>query len=190
MEIKAIEQISRQEAEEHRRQMSELMEQIEDSKRKAEAAREAQIRESQRPKSRSPLKEVEHDLHQHSRRNMAHPGHHPSNLSTANSNNHGNRYQGNAVTMDRVAKFEDVFMKLQAATGIADIDELVNKFIKNEDQNFSLFNYVNTQTNDIEKLEGDIEVPMTTDLRLDLIGNVYILWSTQNGKISIDFCIA
>ena len=29
-------------------------------------------------------------------------------------------------------------------------------FIKNEDQNFSLFNYVNEQTNEIEKLEETV----------------------------------
>ena len=33
----------------------------------------------------------------------------------------------------------------------------VRTFIKNEEQNFSLFNYVNEQTNEIEKLEEQIQ---------------------------------
>lgn len=33
----------------------------------------------------------------------------------------------------------------------------VRTFIKNEEQNFSLFNYVNEQTNEIEKLEEAIQ---------------------------------
>ena len=41
--------------------------------------------------------------------------------------------------------FEEAFNKIKAATGITDIEELVRTFIKNEDQNFSLFNYVNEQ---------------------------------------------
>ncbi|CAN0463511.1 unnamed protein product, partial [Laminaria digitata] len=32
----------------------------------------------------------------------------------------------------------------------------VRTFVKNEDQNFSLFNYVNEQQNDIEKLEEQL----------------------------------
>ena len=54
---------------------------------------------------------------------------------------------------ERVQNFEEAFQKIKAATGISDIEELVRTFIKNEDQNFSLFNYVNEQTNEIEKLE-------------------------------------
>merc|ERR1719284_401686 len=61
------------------------------------------------------------------------------------------------VSMERVQNFEEAFNKIKAATGISDIEELVRTFIKNEDQNFSLFNYVNEQTNDIEKLEEQIQ---------------------------------
>lgn len=50
------------------------------------------------------------------------------------------------VSVERVQNFEEAFLKIKAATGISDIDELVRTFIKNEDQNFSLFNYVNEQT--------------------------------------------
>mmetsp|Transcript_2733 Transcript_2733/g.5619 ORF Transcript_2733/g.5619 Transcript_2733/m.5619 type:complete len:535 (-) Transcript_2733:51-1655(-) len=57
---------------------------------------------------------------------------------------------------ERVQNFEEAFQKIKAATGITDIEELVRTFIKNEDQNFSLFNYVNEQTNEIEKLEEQV----------------------------------
>jgi hypothetical protein len=61
------------------------------------------------------------------------------------------------LSVERVQNFEEAFLKIKAATGIGDIDELVRTFIKNEDQNFSLFNYVNEQTNEIEKLEEHIQ---------------------------------
>lgn len=57
---------------------------------------------------------------------------------------------------ERVQNFEEAFNKIRAATGISDINNLVNIFIKNEEHNFSLFNYVNEQNNEIEKLEEQI----------------------------------
>ena len=60
------------------------------------------------------------------------------------------------VNMEKVQSYEEAFAKIQSATGISDIDELVNTFIKVEDQNFSLFNYVNELNNEIEKLEEQI----------------------------------
>mmetsp|Transcript_61910 Transcript_61910/g.106372 ORF Transcript_61910/g.106372 Transcript_61910/m.106372 type:complete len:548 (+) Transcript_61910:1-1644(+) len=61
------------------------------------------------------------------------------------------------VSVERVQNFEEAFLKIKAATGITDIEELVRTFIKNEDQNFSLFNYVNEQTNELEKMEELIQ---------------------------------
>jgi coiled-coil domain-containing protein 63/114 len=55
-----------------------------------------------------------------------------------------------------VQSYEEAFAKIQAATGITDIDELVNTFIEAEDQNFSLFNYVNELNSEVEKLEEQI----------------------------------
>eukprot|EP00741_Cyanophora_paradoxa_P005810 tig00000113_g5631.t1 len=60
------------------------------------------------------------------------------------------------VSLEKVQSYEEAFAKIQAATGIADIDELVTTFINAEDQNFSLFNYVNELNNEIEKLEEQI----------------------------------
>jgi hypothetical protein len=59
--------------------------------------------------------------------------------------------------MERVQNFEEAFEKIKASTGINDIEELVRTFIKNEDHNFSLFNYVNEQNNEIEKYEEQIQ---------------------------------
>jgi hypothetical protein len=39
--------------------------------------------------------------------------------------------------------YEEAFQQIQAATGMTDIDDLVTSFIAAEDQNFSLFNFVN-----------------------------------------------
>lgn len=64
---------------------------------------------------------------------------------------------GEASIQERVQNFEEAFNKIKAATGIRDIDELVRTFIKHEDHNFSLFNYVNEQNNEIERLEDQIQ---------------------------------
>ena len=59
-------------------------------------------------------------------------------------------------SFERVQNFEEAFNKIKSATGITDIEELVRTFIKNEDHNFSLFNYVNEQNNELEKLDEQI----------------------------------
>jgi coiled-coil domain-containing protein 63/114 len=61
-------------------------------------------------------------------------------------------------SMERVQNFEEAFDKIVAATGITDIEGLVRTFIQNEDHNFSLFNYVNEQNNEIEKLQEQIQL--------------------------------
>jgi len=60
------------------------------------------------------------------------------------------------INQEKVQTYEEAFGKIQAATGISDIDELVQNFINAEDQNFSLFNYANELSADIEKQEQDI----------------------------------
>ena len=52
--------------------------------------------------------------------------------------------------------YEEAFAKVEAATGIHDIDILVDNFIKAEENNFTLFKFVNELSNDIENLEQDI----------------------------------
>lgn len=60
------------------------------------------------------------------------------------------------VAQEKVATYEEAFTKIQAATGICDIDELVQNFINAEDQNFTLFKYNNELSADIEKIEGQL----------------------------------
>lgn len=58
--------------------------------------------------------------------------------------------------MEKVQSYEEAFAKIQAATGISDIDQLVKLFIENEDQNFKMFNYLNELNVEIEKGEETI----------------------------------
>ena len=51
--------------------------------------------------------------------------------------------------LERAQNFEEAFNKIKSSTGISDIDEVVKTFIKNEDHNFSLFNYVTEQNNEV-----------------------------------------
>jgi len=64
------------------------------------------------------------------------------------------RLQGPAPGVtDGVQVYNDAFAKIQAATGMSDMDKLVISFINAEDQNFSLFNYANELNQDLERLE-------------------------------------
>ncbi|KAJ3295035.1 Coiled-coil domain-containing protein 63 [Borealophlyctis nickersoniae] len=52
--------------------------------------------------------------------------------------------------------YEKAFAQIREVTGTPDIGELVARFKAVEDQNFSLFNYVNEVNNDIEKMAEEI----------------------------------
>jgi hypothetical protein len=58
-----------------------------------------------------------------------------------------------SLAAEKVESYEEAFQKIQQATGITDIDDLVTTFIAAEDQNFSLFNFVNELNQEQEKLE-------------------------------------
>ncbi|EGR27002.1 hypothetical protein IMG5_203420 [Ichthyophthirius multifiliis] len=49
---------------------------------------------------------------------------------------------------------EEAFSQIQENTGINDIDEISNTFIKSEEQNYSLYNYVDILSQDIDNLES------------------------------------
>lgn len=55
--------------------------------------------------------------------------------------------------MRNVKVIEDAFEQIKEATGITAIDEIVTSFIKAEEQNYSLLNYVNKLTNETDQLE-------------------------------------
>jgi len=48
---------------------------------------------------------------------------------------------------------EDAFEQIKEATGMSNIDEIVSTFIKSEEQNTNLYNYVNNLTQEMEALE-------------------------------------
>jgi chromosome segregation ATPase len=132
MEIAAIEQANRKEQEDFEEQMSTLDDEMN--------------------------KDIHH--HEHTKK------HHETKNDESNEQKEEERLKRKAfkdtkaeaqISAERVQNFEEAFLKIKAATGIADIEELVRTFIKNEDQNFSLFNYVNEQTNEIEKLDEQIQ---------------------------------
>ena len=60
------------------------------------------------------------------------------------------------VSLEKVQSYEEAFERIKEATGITEIDDLVSTFIEAEENNFSLFTYVNELNNDIEKLEVQI----------------------------------
>jgi len=60
------------------------------------------------------------------------------------------------ASMEKVQAYEEAFARIQKATRIADIDQLVHTFVHAEDQNFSLFNYVNDLAHEIERSEETV----------------------------------
>lgn len=49
----------------------------------------------------------------------------------------------------------------------------VRTFVKNEDQNFSLFNYVNEQQNELEKLEDHLSHLQEEEKKFAQVGRRY-----------------
>ena len=60
-----------------------------------------------------------------------------------------------SLSKEKVESYEAAF-QIQATTGIQDIDELVEKFIKAEDKNFTLFSRVNKLAAEADGLEQSI----------------------------------
>lgn len=48
---------------------------------------------------------------------------------------------------------EDAFEQIKEATGISSTEEIVTTFIKAEEQNISLFNYVNVLNSEIDMID-------------------------------------
>jgi len=55
--------------------------------------------------------------------------------------------------MKNMKVIDEAFNIIKETSGITDIEEIMNTFIKSEEQNYSLFNYVNVLTQDIDFLE-------------------------------------
>ena len=61
------------------------------------------------------------------------------------------------LSQGKVSSYETSFALIQRATGISDIEQLVTVFLKAEDENFALFNFVNDLNGRIEGVEDEIE---------------------------------
>ena len=58
------------------------------------------------------------------------------------------------LTHDKIAAYEEAWDRMQAANpGLASVEEAVETFAQMEDKNFSLFNFINEQNSEIERLE-------------------------------------
>jgi len=57
---------------------------------------------------------------------------------------------------ERVLSYEEAFAKIEEATGVKDVDKLVENFIQAEERNFKMFKFVNAQSEEIEALENQI----------------------------------
>jgi coiled-coil domain-containing protein 63/114 len=145
LELRTLQDANRSELDDHRRMVSELMSRLDESKRQTE------------------------EYHHHHQRGapgspMHHRLGHNGDLTLEDELEMKRKLQKGTwgvakekvhvqVSIERVQNFEEAFLKLKAATQIDDLEQLVASFIKKEDQNFSLFNYVNEQSNEMEKLE-------------------------------------
>ena len=52
-----------------------------------------------------------------------------------------------------VSIIKDAFETIKAETGISSNDEIVTTFVKAEEQNYSLYNYVNTLNSEIDMID-------------------------------------
>lgn len=78
-------------------------------------------------------------------------------MANVNSWGVGNKDKGIApLSQEKIHSYEEMLLKVQESTGIYDINEIVTKFLEAEEQNFSLFNYVNDINSEIERLEHSI----------------------------------
>lgn len=60
------------------------------------------------------------------------------------------------LSQEKIHSYEEALLKIQESTGIYNINEIVTRFLEAEEQNFSLFNYVNDINSEIERLEHSI----------------------------------
>ena len=50
------------------------------------------------------------------------------------------------LSQEKVMNYEEAFSHIEQATGISDVNLLVDNFIKAEERNFNIFNFVNEQS--------------------------------------------
>ena len=70
--------------------------------------------------------------------------------------NIGTTKQNALMTAKKILQYRETFAKIEAATEMKNINDLVNVFQASEEKNFQLFKYVNNLSNDIETQEAQI----------------------------------
>lgn len=60
------------------------------------------------------------------------------------------------TSQDQEGDLQEVIDQLKEATGIQDLDVLYHKFVKAEEHNFSMYNFVNELNSEVELLEAEI----------------------------------
>lgn len=60
------------------------------------------------------------------------------------------------LSQEKIHSYEDALARVQESMGVQDVNEIVTRFLEAEEQNFSLFNYVNDINSEIERLEHAI----------------------------------
>ena len=140
LEIAAIEQADRKDEDAHHQQMNELSDELEDINQQL-------LNSSKRNQQPVLVDPAEEERKIAERREAARA----NEIARAEEEYAQQR-------KERMQNFEEAFRKISGATGISDVDELVRVFIENEEQNFSLFRYMNEQTAEIERLEDEINV--------------------------------
>lgn len=60
------------------------------------------------------------------------------------------------LSQEKIHSYEEALLKIQESTGCHNINDIVTRFLEAEEQNFSLFNYVNDINSEIERLEHSI----------------------------------
>lgn len=68
----------------------------------------------------------------------------------------GNKDKSAPLSQEKIHSYEDMLRKIQEGTGLHDVNDIVTRFLEAEEQNFSLFNYVNDINSEIERLEHSI----------------------------------
>jgi DNA repair exonuclease SbcCD ATPase subunit len=56
-----------------------------------------------------------------------------------------------SLSQEKIQDFEAQLDRLRDSTGLTEVDDLVTRFLEAEEQNFSLFNYVNSINSEIER---------------------------------------
>ena len=70
--------------------------------------------------------------------------------------NGGTKDNASALSQEKIQSYAAELQRLKEVTGLSEVDDIVTRFLEAEEQNFSLFNYVNGINSEVERLEHSI----------------------------------